>query len=97
MNRNRFIHLKKVIYGISTFKGRESHEAFPIRDKILKKLIMSFKLNYQGILKKTMLAFAKSFALRIGEYTSSHGYPSARTLKWSDLKILNENKSFIYN
>ena len=70
INRKNFNYLRKVIYGISTFPGRESHEAFPIRDNVLIKIIMSFKLNYQGILKKTMIAFAKGFALRIVEYTS---------------------------
>ena len=80
IDRKNFSHLRKIINAIETYPGRQSNEAFPIRDPILKQLICAFKTNYSGILKRTMLAFAKTFALRIGEYTTKDGFPSNRTL-----------------
>ena len=93
IDRKRFNHLRKIINAIETYPGRQSNEAFPIRDPVLKQLICAFKTNYSGILKRTMLAFAKSFALRIGEYTTKDGFPSNRTLTWGDLKFSKKNKT----
>ena len=96
IDRRNWTTLQKIIYGISTFKGRESKEAYPIRDPILKRLINTFNTSYQGILKKTMLAFSKNFALRIGEYTSSNGIPNDRTLQWRDIKLSKDNNNIYF-
>ena len=95
IDRSKFAHLRSLIKAIETFPGRQSNEKFPIRDPILLKLIRVYKNNYNGILKKTMLAFAKTFALRIGEYTTPYGYPTSRTLKWKDLFFLKKIINFM--
>ena len=84
----KFSLLRGVIKGISRQPGRQEKPTNPIRNFLLVEIVKKYnKFTFLNVLWKVMFTFAKSFALRTGEYTPPTQTPDNRTLLWQHLNF----------
>ena len=90
LDRKDFATLRKVIKGIGTFPDRQSEETMPIRDYEVVLMMPKYQtktFSYYANLWKSMICFAKGFALRCSEYAEEYTYPTQSTLYWKQLEF----------
>ena len=86
IDRNYYFNLRRIIKSIKKKPGRVDHNrSVPIDYKLLEKMVDACDDSFNGRVLATMFVFAKSFALRSGDYTPNSKNPEF--LKWKDIKL----------
>lgn len=88
IDRHTYPTLKKVIHAIKKQPGRIDHKKpIALNHTILTELVATCNDSYDGGVLSTMFIFAKSFALRSGDYTITKKSP--RFITWDDMQFTN--------
>ena len=91
IDRKNYHLLRRIIKSIKKKPGRVDHgRTIPIDNKLLTKMVDLCNDTYNGIVLSTMFVFAKSFALRSGDYTISP--KNDTTLTWGNINLGIYNK-----
>lgn len=89
IDRSKFTLLKKLFRGMRRIKGREPQDTNPVRNSLLVIMIKRYETEaYHHILYRTMMVFAKKFALRCSEHSNKTRKPTINTLHWNQLTFI---------